>query len=78
MTEQNDFAAGLKELEEITEWFESENVELDQGLKKFERGVELVAQLRQQLQVAENRVKEIKQKFEAQAVPAEPLQSEDQ
>ena len=76
MTEKSDFAAKLKELEEITDWFESENVELDQGLQKFERGIELVAQLRQQLQTAENRVQEIKHKFDAQTLPAEPADSD--
>ena len=67
-----DFSAGLKELEEITNWFESENADLDQGLAKFERGLELIAGLRQQLKTAENRVEQIKQKFNAQAPPAEP------
>ena len=68
-----DFSARLKELEAITNWFESENADLDQGLAKFERGVELVADLRQHLKTAENRVEQIKQKFETQAsLPAEP------
>ena len=67
-----DFSAGLKELEEITNWFESENADLDQGLAKFERGLELIAGLRHQLKTAENRVEQIKQKFNAQTPPAEP------
>lgn len=66
-TKEFDFAARLKELEDITNWFESDKVDLDQGLAKFERGVELVAALRKHLQGVENRVEQIKQKFAAQA-----------
>lgn len=72
MSEKIDFSAGLKELEEITNWFESENADLDQGLAKFERGLELITGLRQHLRTAENRVEEIKQKFDAQIQPPEP------
>jgi exodeoxyribonuclease VII small subunit len=61
--EKFDFAAGLKQLEEITAWFESEEVDLDKALVKFEQGVELAAKLRQHLQSVENRVEKIKQKF---------------
>jgi exodeoxyribonuclease VII small subunit len=61
--DQFDFGAGLKELEEITAWFESEEVDLDEGLKKFERGMALAGQLRDHLAVIENRVEKIKVKF---------------
>ncbi len=70
---KTDFAAGLKELEAITAWFESEEVDLDQALSKFERGVELAAKLRAQLKVVDNQVEQIKQKFDqaARPLPAE-------
>jgi exodeoxyribonuclease VII small subunit len=35
------FEAALKELEAITNWFESADINLDAGLEKFERGMEL-------------------------------------
>jgi exodeoxyribonuclease VII small subunit len=57
------FEAALKELEEITAWFESSEVNLDQGLAKFERGMELAAQLKEHLVEVENRVEKIKQRF---------------
>jgi exodeoxyribonuclease VII small subunit len=59
-----DFAATLKELEEITAWFETETVDLEQALVKFERGMTLASQLRQYLQQTQNRVEQIKQKFD--------------
>jgi exodeoxyribonuclease VII small subunit len=71
-----EFEPALKELEEITRWFESSDADLDQGLVKFERGMELAAELKKHLATVENRVEKIKQKFSAQtqagATPPEP------
>ncbi len=71
-----EFEKALKELEEITAWFESSDVDLDQGLAKFERGLELSAQLKDHLQEVENRVEKIKARFSdgapTEAKPAEP------
>lgn len=58
-----DFTASLKELEAITEWFESEDVDLDQALIKFERGMELSNLLKNHLNQVENKVETIKKKF---------------
>jgi exodeoxyribonuclease VII small subunit len=60
-----EFEQALKELEEITTWFESTHVDLDQGLVKFERGMELASQLKTHLAGVENRVEKIKQRFAA-------------
>ena len=62
-----EFEKALKELEDITAWFESTDVDLDQGLAKFERGMELSAALKQHLLGVENRVEKIKQRFSAPA-----------
>ncbi len=58
-----DFAKAFEELEAITEWFETEEVDLDQGLKKFERGLELASVCKKKLSEVENKVSEIKKKF---------------
>jgi exodeoxyribonuclease VII small subunit len=47
-----EFEKALKELEAITLWFESTDVDLDQGLVKFERGMELRRKPRRQDQAA--------------------------
>ncbi|MDB5178463.1 MAG: Exodeoxyribonuclease 7 small subunit [Patescibacteria group bacterium] len=60
-----EFEKALKELEDITTWFESTDVDLDQGLDKFERGMELASQLKAHLVTVENRVEKIKQRFSA-------------
>ena len=63
------FETALKELEDITRWFESSDADLDQGLVKFERGMELAAQLKSHLSGVENRVEKIKQRFSAASAP---------
>ena len=58
------FASAFEELEEITKWFDSqEQLDLDAGLKKFERGLELASELKKKLTQVENKVEEIKEKF---------------
>ena len=58
------FATAFEELEQITQWFDSEDqFDLDQGLKKFERGLELADELKKKLTEVENKVEEIKAKF---------------
>lgn len=59
------FEPALQELEDITAWFEAPDVDLDLGLAKFERGMELATQLKEHLGMVENRIDRIKQRFEA-------------
>jgi exodeoxyribonuclease VII small subunit len=73
-----EFDKALKELEDITAWFESSDVDLDQGLAKFERGMELSAQLKDHLQAVENRVEKIKQRFATSAAPSPPPSDADE
>ncbi len=61
--ERFDFGAAFAELEKITDWFEKEEIDLEEGLAKFERGLELAARLKTRLKQVENRVEEIKGKF---------------
>ena len=56
------FAEAFAELEKITQWFEREDIDLEQGLEKFERGLELAKQLKERLGEVENKVKQIKVK----------------
>jgi exodeoxyribonuclease VII small subunit len=58
-----DVAKGFQELEQIAEWFERGDADLDQGLQKFERAMLVADALKTRLSAAENRVKEIKKKY---------------
>lgn len=59
------FADSFRELEEIVRWFEASEVDLEEGLKKFERGLELARKCRERLSEVENKVTQIKEKFSA-------------
>ena len=60
----DDFGKELKELEQIVEWFESGDADLDAALPKFERGMELATKLKKHLDQIENKVEVIKKKFD--------------
>ncbi|MEY4744940.1 MAG: Exonuclease small subunit [Candidatus Parcubacteria bacterium] len=57
------FGEAYKELEDIIGWFEREEVDLEEGLKKFERGLELAKGCKERLREVENKVVQIKAKF---------------
>ena len=65
------FADAYKELEQIVEWFEHEDVDIEEGLKKFERGLLLASQCKERLKTVENRVHEIRAKFSADSDEAQ-------
>jgi exodeoxyribonuclease VII small subunit len=75
MADAKDFGTKLKELETITEWFESDEVDLNTALGKFERGMVLADELKKELGEIENRVEVIKRKFDV-AAPAHDGPSE--
>jgi exodeoxyribonuclease VII small subunit len=56
-------AKGFQELEDIAQWFEQGDGDLEKGLEKFERALAVADVLKKKLNEAENRVKEIKKKF---------------
>lgn len=72
------FAEAFKELEEIVRWFESSEVDLEEGLKKFERGLELAKKCRLRLAEVENKVTRIKEKFsDFSETPSQASEAED-
>jgi len=60
-----DVAKGFQELEDIAGWFERGETDLEKGLEKFERAMQVADVLKKRLAAAENRVKDIKKKYEA-------------
>ena len=62
MTKANkkiDFESSLKELELIVEKLEDENINLEDSVKSFEDGVNLVKECQKQLQNAELKIKKL-------------------
>ncbi len=75
--EKTNFAEAFKELEDIVHWFESSEVDLEEGLQKFERGLELAKKCRTRLKDVENKVTQIKAKFAALADGSEEPDEEE-
>jgi exodeoxyribonuclease VII small subunit len=71
------FSAAFKELEDIVRWFEASEVDLEEGLKKFERGLELASKCRSRLNEVENKVVLIKEKFAAYAGGGDSMEEAD-
>jgi len=63
MSEEFNFKKALDELKKINEEFDSEEVDLDEALKKFKRGLELAKKCKERLKEVENEVVKIKEKF---------------
>jgi exodeoxyribonuclease VII small subunit len=62
MTNSNkkiDFESSLKELESIVTKLEDENINLEDSVKSFEAGINLVKECQKQLEKAELKVKEL-------------------
>lgn len=53
----------FEELEKITGELDGDSVDLDEALEKFERGLEIAAELKNRLREVEQKVEKIKQKF---------------
>ena len=66
------FTKAYKEVEEINEWFQEEETDLEEALQKYERGMELVQKCKDRLKKVENKFEEIKKKYTPrQSVPPE-------
>ncbi|MFA6486320.1 MAG: exodeoxyribonuclease VII small subunit [Candidatus Magasanikbacteria bacterium] len=57
------FAKSYKDLQAIVDWFEKENVDLEDGIAKFEEGSKLVKDMKQYLETMENKIKELKKEI---------------
>lgn len=57
------FTEAMTELETLAESLESETVDIDEGVKKFERGLELIADLKKRLQRTEASIRDIKTRY---------------
>ncbi len=55
----------LKELENISNWFENQaEIDVEEGLKKVKQGAGLVKELKDKLKLVENEFEELKKEFD--------------
>lgn len=62
-TVKNSIAQKIDKLEELLKWFESEEITVEESLKKYEEALRLSKELEADLQAAKNQVEVIKKKF---------------
>lgn len=63
-TDKFNFADALNKLEDINNWFQSEDIDLDEGLSKLKEGRGLIKKCRDRLQNVENEFEKIKTEFD--------------
>ncbi len=54
----------MKLLEELVEWFESDDVDIDEALKNYEKAMKLANQLEKDIKSAKNEFTKIKKSFD--------------
>lgn len=54
----------MKQLEELVEWFESDDVDIDEALKNYEKAMKLASELEQDIKSAKNKFTKIKKSFD--------------
>lgn len=59
-----DFSKAVKEIEEINNWFQNEDIDLSLGLEKFKKGLELIKKCKSRLKQVENEFTEIKKEYD--------------
>lgn len=62
---KQDLKNALEQLEKLVNELSSDDVDVEQGLKKFKQGAELITFCRSQLKKAENEFKKLKSTLEA-------------
>lgn len=59
-TKKSSFQKSYQELQKLVEWFDREDIDLEEGMAKLVQGAALVKELKTYLATAENKVKELK------------------
>lgn len=54
----------LSELEELLAWFEQDDLDIEEALKKYEKGQELAADIKKRLADVENKITVLEKKFD--------------
>ncbi len=53
----------LRELDELIAWFDREDFDLDEALKKFDDGIKLTEQIEERLSKLENKITILRERF---------------
>lgn len=64
-SQQKNYQQLSDELNKLIEWFEGDKVNLDEAVEKYEQAMNLLKQMEDHLKLAENKVKKISVRFDA-------------
>lgn len=64
MSQSNNIAVKLTELEELLAWFEQDDLDIEEALKKYEKGQELAVDIKKRLTEVENKITVLEKKFD--------------
>ena len=53
----------LRELDELIAWFDQDDFDLDEALKKFDEGVKLTEKIEERLKKLENKITILRERF---------------
>ena len=59
MAKVQSYSRMMAQLQAIIDWFESDEVDLDQAVKKYQRANKLIDDLEKYLKTAENKIKKV-------------------
>lgn len=65
MTKNSTIKQKLAQLDELVAWFEQDDIDIEQSLKKFEQAEKLADEIAGELKTAKNKIEVIKKKFDA-------------
>lgn len=60
MVEKFNFTKAYLRIEEINEWFQGEDIDLNEALAKYKEGMDLIGKCKKELKTAKNHFEEIK------------------
>jgi len=63
MAEKFSFSKAYKKIEEINEWFQGEDIDIDKALEKYKEGMELIEKCQERLKETENKFEDIKNEY---------------
>ena len=63
MAEKFNFTKAYQRIEEINEWFQGEDIDLNKALAKYKEGMDLIGKCKKELETAKNNFEEVKKKY---------------